>query len=617
MAHALSELPAEESEETSVGEHITNLVLDTWEEVLNDWDAYPIHPAALYVIPRLVVWQFKVVPAWWVPTDAQHAVYPQPSDLVTAGVLEQLWSLCGAPHLWNIAEDEDLCSYQQIKHRQTVAAIVLRVLSITVSDVIADATKEEEDAYSLHRFNALLLYIVMEKATVPGMVHDAAVDCLAQIGVASHQSDLFSFYLDISHVLVDEASRAMQVESLRYSAASVLRGAMDYIATHIQQRGKAAEGTVRGSSWFSGSTQLPPLVRERMNITHVRKMVGDTMSDPSFSDRVTKVAAFVTSVIQAAVTGLQTAHREHHTAGVTAALVLLRDCFDVAMYLNFCTPQAPLDEDQERQTTSANPRVALLQQACVNAIQDTLFLSSVASSPAATTMIRTVIHGLTAFLTSTEAVEWMRKEVDKMQEIVSAARAARKEGKSSSVMPVEDEEEEEEEIPLPLPVGELPWTDDSCIVLPRSHLKTVYRVYLSFSSMLREPLVAHLSSNGKRRPEEKRLMERIPITPAVPTAMEGLLALLQLAEDFLIHRTVQEVVPVVLVWYERAGLPRLPTATEERLKGSVVRFLQALLPMTARYGGTLQSELLQRAAVWVNIQKGTSSAKVEEVQESV
>ncbi|EPY20015.1 hypothetical protein STCU_09197 [Strigomonas culicis] len=259
LAHALAGLSSQEAsaaeDDMSAGEAITNALMDQWETVLNDWDLYHLHPAAIYVLSRLVTWQFKPLPVWWGAAADGSVVYPSPGDFLSSGAFEQLWGVVAAPHLWHITADEDLCNNQQIHHRQVIAATVLRFLSIAAQDVLAPCVARG-DQHSFDRYCTLVLYLVMEKAATTSIVHAAATDCLRSICEASGVPDVLHFYLGVGHVIVDEASRAIEVESLRPAAASVLRGAVQLPGDPLRASGRRRE--CGGAGHGAPALRVPP-----------------------------------------------------------------------------------------------------------------------------------------------------------------------------------------------------------------------------------------------------------------------------------------------------------------------------------------------------------------------
>lgn len=661
LSGALARLPnvsadARDGEDESAldettGEYLTNALLDEYSAVLQDWDAYAVHPPVLYVLTRLVVWQFHPShSAAQLPRGengsrhgAQHddtslCVYPAPSDFIVSGAFEQLWSIVAVPHLWDITADEDLCNNQQMHHRQVVAATLLRFLTL-VAEVVSgkptwsaaerEGRPTQESVDALERLYALTLYLVLEKATASGVVHESAMRCVEAYSAASQATDSLAFLLGHSALIVDETARAVREEHLRPAAASVLRGSLAFLASRLTRSAGAPHSAQAGGSgggerdrFHGSSAQLTALVRQRLSIAEMSAFFQRSGSRLASLEEVAQVADFVGSTIHVARDTLYLCSRYDSSAstddleGRRASLALLRDALDLAAYLNFSVPQEALDEDQERHTTSAHTRVRALQSAVLDAIYSVLQYCTVhdAAAPLAT---QTVVRGLTCFLTTSTAVAWAETarrqlhvaEMARGEAKRAAARAGgsgprkgfmEKVGANDAKGGEEEEEEEGEEAdgqaPLPAsPPLDWPWTHygavDSApsgvtvgatvsIELPRSHLHTVYRVYLSLFALLREPVAAFATvaaGPDARGGVERRKLADVSVSPAVFEALNGLESIRLLASDFLLHRMVSEVLPLVILWHERGCISRIPTYTEERLKTATQQFVGRLL----------------------------------------
>ncbi|KPA76540.1 hypothetical protein ABB37_07832 [Leptomonas pyrrhocoris] len=642
-------------EDETAGERLTNALLDEYNGILQDWDAYAVHPSVLYVLTRLVVWQFH--PSldaaartaqrecdgdhFELQDDAAGCVYPSPSDFITSGAFEQLWSVVAPAHLWNITEDVDLCNNQQIHHRQVVAATLLRFLTLTAEVLStkpsAHASEKGDDALqmttdALERLFALTLYLVLEKATASGVVHEAAMRCLEMYSTASNESDALSFLLHHSSLIVDETARAVREEHLRPAASSVLRGSLAFLASRLMHRGSVSDAEQTGGSgggeegrFCGSSTQLTAVVRQRLSSTEMSAFFQRTGTQLASLQEVAQVSDFVGSTLHVARDTLFLCSRYDSSAsaadleGRRAALALLRDALDVAAYLNFSVPQEALDEDQERHTTSAHTRVRALQSAALEAVYAVLQYCTV-SDAAAPLAVQSVVRGLTCFLTTSTAVAWAEKARQRLHDAAMARRNAKRktagaggrrghrfmekilDDEDSKEAADEEEEEEDEDTegrsPLPAsPPLDWPWThyvvnaapDEAMsgptsaapvsIELPRSHLHTVYRVYLSFFALLREPVAAFATvaaGPGGRTGMERRKLADVSIAPAVFETLHGLESIRLLALDFLLHRMVSEVLPLVVLWHERGCLPRIPTHTDERLKAATQQFVARL-----------------------------------------
>ncbi|KPI87193.1 hypothetical protein ABL78_3709 [Leptomonas seymouri] len=646
----------DDGEDETTGERLTNALLEEYNGVLQDWDAYAAHPPVLYVLTRLVIWQFhpshgaaacgaqskRDDDPLGLQVGASDGVYPCPSDMITCGAFEQLWSVVAPPHLWNITEDEDLCNNQQIYHRQLVAATLLRFLTLTAevlstkpganaSESRAEGSRESVDA--LERLYALTLYLVLEKATASGIVHECAMQCLEEYSAASHEADALSFLLHHSALIVDETTRAVREECLRPTAASVLRGCLAFLASRLTRRSMAPDavqpdGNSGGSdgerSWFcGGSTQLTAVVRQRLSIAEMSAFFQRTSTRLASLEEVAQISDFIISTLYVARDSLFLCSRYDSSAptedlqGRRAALTLLRDALDLAACLNFSSPQEALDEDQERHTTSAHTRVRALQSAALDAVYTVLQYCTVHDAAAAVA-VQSVVRGLTCFLTSSTAVAWAENARRRLHDAEMERREAKRraagagggrrrkfmdkvlgddaeDAAGGEAMEEEDDMESRPCLPASPPL-DWPWThyagdasrDEAVsgpespavsIELPRSHLHTIYRVYLSFFALLREPMAAFTTvaaGLGARSAMERRKLADVPITPAVFETLNGLESIRLLACDFLVHRMVGEVLPLVVLWHERGCTPRIPTHTEERLKTATQQFVARL-----------------------------------------
>ncbi|KAG5509527.1 hypothetical protein JKF63_06232 [Porcisia hertigi] len=635
LAGALARLPTAgaltpdrcdfESDET-IGECLTNALLSEYDAVLQDWDAYAVHPAVLYVLSRLVVWQFHPAqalhslptrpissPAGVVAPDNEGAwpcTYPQPADL-TAGAFEQLWSIVAQPHLWAITQDEELCTYQQVHHRQVVAATLLRVLAL-IAEVLqcGDGSTSEEpntdQGDALERFFALTLYLVLEKATASGLVHEVALHCVEVYSAASGERDTLLFLLRHSALIVDETARAVREEHLRPSAASVLRGSLALLERRFTRDGGggSSDHAILGGS---GSANLTALVRQRLSVTAMSANFTRSFPEVVSLEEAAQVADFVASTIHVAREALRLCGRYDSTDPAEdviarrAALSLLRDALDLAAYLNYCVPQDPMDEEQERLTTSAHIRVRALQSVVLEAVHAVL-CHCTRHDQVAAMAVQTVVRGLTCFLTTTESLTWA--DVTRRRLIDEAAERRRRGGPKTRSMAKEEEADITSEdgdeyagdlgrTPLPTPSPmDWPWTHYTstaagstsaamtiAIELPRSHLHTIYRVYLFLFALLREPIAAfetHATKPHAWTGMERRRFGDVTIAPALFETLSGLEAIRLLAFDFLVHRTVEEVLPLVLLWHERARLSRIPTHTEERAMLATRQFVEHL-----------------------------------------
>ncbi|KAG5505235.1 hypothetical protein JIQ42_07442 [Leishmania sp. Namibia] len=617
-----------DSDET-VGERLTNALLSEYDAVLQDWDAYAAHPAVLYVLSRLVVWQFHPaqalrslpscshLPATGVVTQdggaTESCTYPQPADL-TAGAFEHLWSIVAQPHLWAITQDEELCTYQQVHHRQVVAATLLRFLALSAEALASGggataAESNEERAEALERLFTWTLYLVLEKATASGIVHEAAMRCVEVYSAASGETDTLSFLLRHSALIMDETSRAVREEHLRPAAASVLRGSLAFLERRYV-RGEEGDSGDRSALGYSG-TSLTALVRQRLSVTAMSASLTRASTKVVILDEAAQVADFVASTIHVARDALQLCSRYDSTAsaedaiGRRAALSLLRDALDLAAYLNYCVPQEAMDEEQERRTTAAHTRVRALQSVVLEAVYAVLQHCTL-HDQGAVVAVQTVVRGLTCFLTTTAALKWAdvtrQRLIDEAAERRRSTQRSRRGGRKAQLMSGEGEEDETSEdecdddpgrtpLPTPPPI-DWPWTHYAPtavaaaematgvgIALPRSHLHTIYRVYLSLFALLREPMAAFgavAADPHARTGMERRKLGGVAVAPALFETLSGLEAIRLLACDFLLHRMVEEVLPLVLLWHERARLSRIPTHTEERARVATMQFVEHL-----------------------------------------
>ncbi|ESS64250.1 hypothetical protein TCDM_07761 [Trypanosoma cruzi Dm28c] len=505
----------------TVGEQVLKDFMAECEATLADWDLYMLHPPTIYVLTRLVLWQFRT-PAW--VTEEEEKGRPA-EEFILSDTFEQLWSIVAQPHLWNITEDENLCSYQQLRHRQTVAATILCFLEIAAGllrdePVIHRAKRKR----AVQRLNLLVLYIVLEKATGPTFVRDAAMGVMKALGEAGFYPDTLAFFLSQSGYIVDEAARAFTEEDLRVSAASVLRGGVSFLQSKLLP--------VPGKEEFTAITS-----RQGVDVPRGRNPAAVVL----VTSAIPKVSDFVSSAVKVASDGCRRSTLQEETAGARASVALLLDCFSVSAALNRSVPQLGIHEDQDCMTTAAEPRVQILQLAVLEAVQ-MLLAYCTRNDAVAPLAISAVTRGLTVFLTTPRAETWIN--------------------------------ETESDGDQPPPVFE--WEDNAPAVLPRNHLRTVYQVYLSFLAILAEPVSGFSTTSNSKRlsAQERRVLEAVQPTPAVIAAMEGLKALFALATDFLSRRVVEEVLPVVFTWHERGALPRIPTKTDERLQTAAKKFLQ-------------------------------------------
>ncbi|EKF38424.1 hypothetical protein MOQ_001369 [Trypanosoma cruzi marinkellei] len=505
----------------TVGGQILKDFMAECEATLADWDLYMLHPPTIYVLTRLVLWQFRT-PAW--VTEEEERGRPA-EEFILSDTFEQLWSIVAQPHLWNITEDENLCSYQQLHHRQTVAATILCFLEIAAGllrdePVIHRAMRKR----AVQRLNLLVLYLVLEKATGPTFVRDAAMRVMKALGEAGFYPDTLAFFLSQSGYIVDEAARAFTEEDLRVSAASVLRGGVSFLQSKLL--------SFPGKEEFNAITS-----RQGVYVPRGRNPAAVVL----VTSAVPKVADFVSSVVKVASDGCRRSTLQEETAGALASVALLLDCFSLSAALNRSVPQLGIHEDQDCMTTAVEPRVQILQLAVLEAVQ-LLLAYCTRNDVVAPLAISAVTRGLTVFLTTPRAETWIH--------------------------------ETESEGDQPPPVFE--WDDNTPAVLPRNHLRTVYQAYLSFLAILAEPVSGFTTTSSSKRlsAQERRVLEAVQPTPAVMAAMEGLKALFALATDFLSRRVVEEVLPVVVTWHKRGALPRIPTKTDERIQTATKKFLQ-------------------------------------------
>lgn len=585
LAHALAELPvglAAANEETA-GEFLTNVLIDSSDALLQDWDMYLLHPATIYVISRVVVWQFKPVPIYLGRFFLREGVVlPEPADLTATGAFEQLWSVVATPHLWDITMDEDLCNYQQIKHRQTVAATILRVLALTASDVMHYAVVAGQRT-ALVRFTTLTLYLVMEKAAAAGIVREAAMNCVEAYTAASACEDALNYFLGASSCLVDDASRAVKVEHLRQAAASVLRGAVGFVLRKLRCGSSSSGGEPEGGKGDTlhgtmSSCKLPALVRQRMSIEHVAHVQANYSVS---TEDINRIATFTSAVVRVATSCCQEATAEGDASGTKAALVLLRDSCDIASVVHYMSPLEPSDEDHERQTSSVNPCVKHLQESCHSAIFAVLATCST-NNAATLSATQAVLRCLMVQLTTREAESWIQRALEARADKLRDTRVASRLEAAELPGPVDGESDVDEVPPSPLVSPPILWLQedtDPLVVLPRSHLKTVYRIYMCYITMLKEPVALFTTNRGKSRQRsaaERRQLEQVRVVPAFFALLEGLQSLFVVATEFMAHRMVEEILPLTLVWYEKACLPRIPTDTDGRVREAVRTFAVAI-----------------------------------------
>nr|CCC95052.1 unnamed protein product [Trypanosoma congolense IL3000] len=508
--------------------------MDDCDTTLADWDLYALHVPTIYVLTRLVVWQFNAnlcssangpIVCGGGARGEGHRV----EELILSGAFEHLWSVVAKPHLWNITEDEELCTRRQLQHRHVVAATLLRFLEITVQTFYAvGGNRNIMQKRAVRRLTVLVLYLVLEKAVIAGIVHDTAMRVIESFSKAAGLSDALSFFLESSSLIADEAARAVTEEELRTAAANVLHGGISFIRERLPVAShKRSVGCV---------SEQRRLIQAIVDISPIIDVPVEV---------VAKVADFVASCVKVANDGCRRATLQEDASGARAAVSVLTSCFELSAMLNRSVPQCGFDEDQDSMTTSSEPRVKILQIAVLEAMQ--MLMSYCARNDAvAPYAIRAVVCGLTVFLTTPEAAGWQR------------------DGDSIGSKD-------------PPPV--FSWEKDgSAPVLVRSHLRTVYKAYLAFMAILTEPVATVSTPNlmRQRSAPERRALESVRPKPGVMAALGGLEALFSLSKDFLSRRMVEEVLPLVLTWYERSLIPRIPTATDEKLKAGTKRFIEGL-----------------------------------------
>lgn len=587
IAHALAESPFLHEGVVqggpTAGERITNILMEDALEVLDNWDIYALHPATTYVIGRIVLWQFKPLPSYllnrYFHTDS--SCFPFPEDFMECTVLEQLWSIIGLRHLWNIDEDELLCTTQQIHHRHTMACIILRILDLVASDVISEAVKRDIEANGegekgFDRLCAITLYPVMEKASIHGAVHDAAMHCLESYIAASGDASPLTFFARISNYVVDEATRAIKEGFMRQKVATVLVGVSKFLSYHVlhsrhaetfrsgeyshedEQHQSEEETSPPFFSSYFHSTSLPQLVKQVLSPSGVTAALKQCRLEECY---VSSTAEFLVIILGIATPSITEAMTDMDHTGTGVLLGLLKDSLDLAALLNFSSAQEVLGDDDDRITTSCIGAVKKLQHA-VLATSRMLQTDALRTQSCVTGAVQAMIRCIICFLTTSNALK-NRQESEEAEPKV----------KKSIFQPVDPDT--------------VPWfpheaTDGSVqpqIQLPRTALPSVYQTYLPLLSLLKEPIarfVTAASTIASRSRIEMRELSMVPITDGFSAALEGLHALLLLAFDFLEHRYVTEVAPVVLVWYERALLPSIPTPSETRAKQRVCDFLNVV-----------------------------------------
>lgn len=685
----------------TAGERLTNMLLEEAQEVLQDWDLYMLHPGTVYFIGRVITWQFKPVPSYLQHHffSIEECAYPYPSDFIECTVLEQLWSVIGLPHLWNIEEDENLCSVQQTYHRRLMAATIIRVLDLVAFDVMQAATRIQGDSSAqevgrrgFDHFCALTLYPIMEKVAVAGFVHETALHCLDSYRVASGEVTSFVFFARVSDYIVDEASRAIKRSYLREKAISVLAGSLRFVVHLLSTEGKPSyqmrssslieekenEGASKAESifqdlpraektekklpsctavpswWFSFSSSIPltQVVKRRLSTSSMRLLTqrrnffrsvnGENRSenevkmskeeDHSVSSAdvardayfISVCANFITVLVQivsAALIDTQTEGTteevaEVQVAGVKGLLLLLCDAIDVAALMNFFTCQEVFPDESDRLTTSANERVQQLQGVVLHAIKvvQTHALGGVLPHGAVHTAVGVIIRGLTSLLTTTVATDkvvrqmlsYSKRSILPLQSVeenspedTQGAQAVEVEDHQSKVEKEEDAEEDgathswfcsSQSLAVPW-FPALPDDDSNTnepkgfdfhsikICLPHNLLPLVYQTYLPLVTLLQEPIsrfVTTASKLGSRSRIEQRALKEVHVTSALPAGLTGLHALLLLAHEFLHHRYVTDVLPVVMVWYERCLLPATSTPSETRAKQQILDFVKVV-----------------------------------------
>lgn len=691
----------------TAGEQLTNTLLEEAQEILQDWDMYTLHPATVYFIGRLITWQFKPIPAYFQPYyfSIKESAYPYPVDFIDCAVLEQLWSVIGLSHLWNIEEDEELCNVQQTNHRRLMAATIIRVLDLVAVDVMEPATKIQGDASlqesgrrAFDRLCAVTLYPIMEKVGVAGFVHETALHCLDSYAVASGEKTPFGFFSRVSDYIVDAASRAIKRCYLRNKATSVLAGSLRFLGHLLSspketssgtspralpflfsssrektsskestsggalgddpsQRGEEAELSFSGvpSWWFASSRAMPlaQVVQRRLSSffmspltqtwneffslgleeasekgTRTEKMAS-LPSSACEGYATTVCATFMGVLIDLVARALADVQAEDESgevgevegAGIKGLLLLLRDAMDIAALLNYSTFQEVFPEENDRLTTSANDAVKQLQGVVLYAMKvvQTFALGGTLAQGVGQVAVEVVIRGFTCCLTTTLATDGLARRMVSLTEEKKGSRdeemehtVEKQEGdrgpKVSVELNGEGKKEKEEQVSVraqdtapswsarsvPLTVPWLPVLSEEekrkhaskllgvspvGICLPRSLLPFVYQTYLPLVALLQEPIsrfVTAASTAGGRSRVEQRELKEVRVTDALSAALTGLHSLLLLAQDFLQHRYVTDVLPVVMVWYERTLLPAIPTPTEIKAKERILDFVRIL-----------------------------------------
>jgi hypothetical protein len=188
------------------------VVLGRWQQltsrtgdVLADWDAYPFHPGAIYLLLRGCV------------TGETSA-----DRLVATGEFERVWAAVTQEHLWRIEQDSDGLSFQQIQHRALVAATVIAGLAGIVAQ-LGEAGKRR----SLRRLLLLTLYDVMEKCCdAQSCLRENALAFVTAVQKVTLSTTMCAALADYTDVLFDDASRAVTVDELRDRAVNVVRGCL-------------------------------------------------------------------------------------------------------------------------------------------------------------------------------------------------------------------------------------------------------------------------------------------------------------------------------------------------------------------------------------------------------
>lgn len=566
LAHALAEIPHESVEDSTAGETLTNMILEESQAVLDDWEAYTVHPATVYVASRLIIWQFKPIPDYLAAYfSSECSEFPQPIDFIECAVLEQLWSVIALPHLWNIQEDEELCSYQQLNHRRLMAAAILRALDLVAADVMKRVLQieggcsetQEASRRAFDRLCVLTLYPIMEKASVAGFLHDCAMNCLSRYAAASGETEPLGFFTRIGDFVVDDASRSMNERFLRSSATNVLMGCIHFLMFSISTYGDEQQphsNVEEVPNYFFSTSPLPQLVRHRLSPSAVQSALHRTRVNPLY---ITKTAQFMAPLLEIVRKSTLQAYTEGDDDGAKSLLRLLCDALDVAVVLNFSSPlEVVRDEDAaDHLTTSANESVKILQCAALDCIR-MLQTHAMKSHASITLAVRTIIHGISGFLSTVNAKE-------------ALGDSSPTEGGYFVRPPTKVVEW------FPDPAAELP---AGFITLPRSMLTTVYQTYVSLLSLVKEPIANFLSSPnaGCHTRSEQRQLRSVAFNDSFFAGLNGLYALLLLSVDFLQHRYVTEVLPAALVWYERSIIPPIASASELRGKQLLDDFIETL-----------------------------------------